>query len=168
MNEKEVIALNNDKREQLNEENLFHYEEMLTYIRLNSAKSEQRTEEILLELLEHTIQAQQEGRTIKEVFGDDLKAYSQTVIEEIPKETKKKQFRFATFIIIRFLAYFSFASGIINYGLYSFFGIGESVATIHLGSGITIIIIDLLILFFFIFSVFTWLRSSLFKEKQKK
>src|SRR5690625_5652672 len=110
MKAKEIIALNNEKREQLNDENLAYYEDMLMYIRLSSSKSEQQTEEILLELLEHTLAAQHEGRTVKDVFRDDLKAYCQDIIEEIPKETTKKQFKFSLMIILQFLAIMSFRS----------------------------------------------------------
>ena len=48
MKVKDIIKVNNQKRDELNEENLAHYEDMLLYIRLSSAKSEHDTEEILL------------------------------------------------------------------------------------------------------------------------
>lgn len=168
MNAKEIIALNNEKREQLNEDNLIYYEDMLMYIRLSSTKSEQQTEEILLELLEHTLEAQHEGKTVKDIFGDDLKAYCQDLIEEIPRETKKKQFKFAFMIILQFLAIISFFNGIIGFGLYYFFAIGEKTTTFYLGSSIAITIIDLVILFLVIAAVLKWIKSSVFREKQKK
>src|SRR5690625_899878 len=85
MKAKEIVQLNNEKRKQLNKENLKDYEDMLIYIRLTSTKSERQTEEILLELLDHALMAQKEGKTIRDIFGDDLKAYSQDLIDEIPE-----------------------------------------------------------------------------------
>lgn len=63
MNSQELIKLNNKKREKLNEENLKYYEDMLVYLRLSFLKSEQETEELLNELLDHLLEAQEEGKT---------------------------------------------------------------------------------------------------------
>lgn len=167
MKAKELIQLNNEKREQLNEENLKDYEDMLTYIRLASAKSEQQTEEILLELLDHALIAQEEGKTMRDVFGDDLKAYSQGVIEEIPKETRKKQFKFAIRLILLLLAIWTLFSGVINSGLYYIFGFGENTSSFHLGSSILIIGINILISFGMVYFVLEWLKTSTFREKKK-
>lgn len=161
-----MIQMNNQKRDELNEENLIHYEDMLLYIRLSSAKSEHDTEEILLELLEHLLQAQNEGKTAKDVFGHNLKEYCQDIIEEIPNETRKKQFRFSTYIILYFLAIYSFISGIIGFGLYYLFDIGSDMIAVSIGSGITIIVIDLLILYLFITGILKWLKASVFTNKK--
>lgn len=168
MKAKEIIALNNEKRKQLTIENEAYYEDMLLYIRLSSTKSEQQTEEILLELLEHTLGAQEAGKTVKDVFGDDLKAYCQEVIEEIPQETKKKQFKFVLQIMCLFLAITSFFNGIVGTGLYYFFTIGSPTTTFSLGSSVVIIVIDLIILWVFITFIMKWIKSSLFKEKVNK
>src|SRR5690625_1397829 len=167
MKAKEIIKLNNEKREQLNEENLKDYEDMLTYIRITSTKSEQQTEEILLELLDHALIAQEEGKTIRDVFGDNLKAYSQDLIQEIPEETKKKQFKFASRLILLFSAVWSLFSGIIISVLHHILGIGESELTFHLGSSITIIVINTLIAIGTIYFVLEGLKSSTFEEKKK-
>ncbi|PAV30680.1 hypothetical protein CIL05_06150 [Virgibacillus profundi] len=169
MNAKEIIKLNNEKREQLNEANLAYYEDMLLYIRLSSARSEQYTEETLLELLEHLLQAQEEGRSAADVFGNNPKEYCQELIGEIPEETRKKQVRFSIYIILQFLAIISFVNGIVGFGMYYFFDLGSDMTTFSIGSGIAIVIIDLLILYLFITIIFRWLRGSAFpKKKQKK
>jgi|SRR5690625_2241609 len=165
MKVKEIIKLNNERREKLFEENLKDYEDMMTYIRLASSKSEQQTEEILLELLDHALIAQEEGKTIREVFGDDLKAYSQDVIEEIPEETKKKQFKFTIRLMLLFLATGSLSCGIINSGLYYILGFGESALTFHLGSSIAIIVINTHIVFGIIYFMIEWLKGSVFGKK---
>lgn len=167
MKAKDIIKINNQKRDELNEENLAHYEDMLLYIRLSSSKSEYDTEEILLELLEHLLQAQEEGKRAKDVFGYNLKEYCQEIIEEIPNETRKKQLRFATYIILYFLAIYSFISGISGFGLYYMFNIGSAMTTVSIGSGIATIIIDLLILYLIIVGILKWLKSSVFTNKKQ-
>lgn len=168
MKAKELIKLNNEKQKQLTEENAKDYEDMLTYIRLSSSKSEQQTEEILLELLDHALLAQAEGKTIRDVFGDDLKAYSQDVIEEIPEETKKKQIKFSLRLLLIFATVTSLFSGIVNSAIYYIFGFGDSTQVYHLGSSIAIMIINILIVFGVIYFVLEWIKSSTFKEKSKK
>lgn len=167
MNAKDIIKVNNQKRDELNDENLADYEDMLLYIRLNSAKSEYDTEEILLELLEHLLQAQDQGKTAKDVFGQNLKEYCQEIIEEIPNETRKKQLRFSMYIILYFLAIYGFITGVIGFGLYYLFNIGSNMTTISIGSGITMIVIYLLILYLFILGILKWLKSSVFTNKKR-
>src|SRR5690625_374405 len=167
MKTKDMIQMNNQKRDELNEENLADYEDMLLYIRLSSAKSEHDTEEILLELLEHLLQAQDEGKTAKDVFGHNLKEYCQEIIEEIPSETRKKQLRFAMYITLIFLAPASFISGLIGFGLYHLFGIGSDMITVSIGSGITIIVIGLFFLYLSIIGIFKWIKASSFATKKK-
>lgn len=87
MNTKEMIAQNNARRELLEPHNLAAYENALVYIRLNG-RSEHSTESILLELLEHLIEAQQHGKTAEDVFGDDLQAYCDSLIADIPHQSK--------------------------------------------------------------------------------
>lgn len=166
MKVKDIIKVNNQKRDELNEENLADYEDMLLYIRLSSAKSEHDTEEILLELLEHLLQAQNEGKTAKDVFGHNLKEYCQEIIEEIPSETRKRQLRFATYIALIFLALASFINGSIDFGLYHLFNIGSDITTVSIGSGITIMLIGLFFLYLTIIGILKWLKASAFTNKK--
>ncbi len=168
MNTKELVALNNEKRKQLNKENLAYYEDMLVYIRLNFNKSEQQMEELLLELLEHLLQAQEEGKSAASVFGDDPKAYCQELIGEIPNEQTKQQIPFIACLALQFLASISFVTGIVLIGLYYFFGLGSNTVSISLGTGLVVILIFLALLYSFIFVIFKWLKHSSFKEEQPK
>lgn len=167
MKAKDIIALNNEKQKQLNPENAQDYEDMLIYIRMSSSKSEQQTEEILLELLEHIILSQTEGKTVRDIFGDDLRAYCQELIEEIPKETKKKQFKFTIKIMLIFLAVSTFFKGIIDIGSYYLLSFGEITSTYYLGTSLTIIIINLALAFLGIWLVLHWIKSTVFQEKKK-
>ncbi|WP_018751573.1 DUF1129 family protein [Paenibacillus sanguinis] len=118
MNTTEMIKLNNERRELLNKENLKVYEDAMIYIRLN-ARSEYATESILLELLEHLIEAQQHGKSAKDVFGDDLHVYCDTLIADIPHQSKQSWLLdilrnttvllgslFAVYTIVQLLSYF--------------------------------------------------------------
>jgi DNA-binding ferritin-like protein (Dps family) len=86
MNSKELIALNNEKRELLNEENKEIYEEMLTYVRMMNI-AEHHIEEVLMDLLDHLLDAQAHGKTAYNVFGKDPKAYCDELISALPKYT---------------------------------------------------------------------------------
>lgn len=163
MKVKEIIDLNNEKRKKLTEENLVHYEDMLTYIRLASNKSEQQTEEILLELLDHTLDAQEEGRTVKEVFGNDLKHYCQELIEEIPRETFKKQTIFSFYITLLFLTMASLTNGVFGF-IASFISADLGQHTFTIGWAIVVTLLDILIAFLFIYGLLKWMKESAFKE----
>ncbi len=58
-----------EKRKELTEENRKVYEDMLTYLRLSYNKSERETEEILLELLNHLLEAQKAGKSAEEILA---------------------------------------------------------------------------------------------------
>ncbi|WP_059052310.1 DUF1048 domain-containing protein [Paenibacillus senegalimassiliensis] len=118
MNTIEMTKRNNERRELLNKENLKVYEDAMIYIRLN-ARSEYATESILLELLEHLIEAQQHGKSAQDVFGDDLHGYCDALIADIPHQSKQSWILeilryatilfgglFAVYTIVQFLAYF--------------------------------------------------------------
>lgn len=168
MNAKDIIQLNNEKREQLTEENLEYYKKMLVYIRSNSNKSEQYTEEVLLELLEHLLQAQEEDRTAEDVFGKDPESYCKEVIEEIPGEKTSHQIIFWGYIGIQFLAIISLVQGILGGGLNYFFGLGSDTFSFGLGSGIVIVLVDFLLLWGFTAFLLKWLKATTFREKQQK
>lgn len=118
MNTTEMTKRNNERRELLNKENLKVYEDAMIYIRLN-ARSEYATEGILLELLEHLIEAQEHGKSAQDVFGDDLHAYCDALITDIPRQSKQSWLLeisryitilfgglFAVYTVVQLLAYF--------------------------------------------------------------
>lgn len=168
MNAKEMIALNYAKQKELTEENEKYYGDMLIYIRLTSGKSEEQTEEVLLELIDHLLQAQEEGRTAEEVFGSDPKAYCRELIGEIPEETRKRQIRFSTFIILQFLGIIVAINGIVGSLLYYLFGKGSGITTFSVGSVLVIAVINLFILHVSIAIILTWVKSTLFKKETKR
>ena len=168
MHAKNLIRLNNNKREQLSKENRQDYGEMIAYIRMTVNKSEQQTEELLMELLDHLLDAQEQGKTAKEVFGDDLKAYCRELINELPRERVSINLMFIFYLVLNLLGLIGMFVGVINFALYQFFNLGTETFTFSLGSGILIVIIDFLLLATFVYVVFLWMNGSLFKNKQSK
>ena len=63
MKAKDLIELNNEKRKLLTTENETAYSDMLIYIRLAKVP-EYHAEELLIEILDHLIEAQQEEKVL--------------------------------------------------------------------------------------------------------
>ena len=93
MNERALREEINEKRKELTEENRKVYEDMLTYLRLSYNKSERETEEILLELLNHLLEAQKAGKSAEEIFGPDPKRLAKQIVGELPALIPSKWLR---------------------------------------------------------------------------
>ncbi|SFE34847.1 Protein of unknown function [Lentibacillus persicus] len=168
MNTKDLIQLNNEKREQLTKENKQYYGDMLVYIRTNFTKSERYIEEVLMELLDHLLQAQANGRTAKDVFGDDPKAYCNDIVGEIPSEKKANRLSFIFYLVMNLGGLVSLTAGTVGLVLFFIFGLGEGTIAFPLGSGILVILIDLILLLLFVMAILKWVKNSTFKEKQPR
>lgn len=95
----ELIEENNRKRDLLTTENESYYSDMLIYIRLQWSLSEQQSEEVLLEMLDHLLDGQEEGKTARDIFGDDPKAFADEIIEQLPLEKKRAVIPFVAGIV---------------------------------------------------------------------
>lgn len=84
MIEAEMVELNNQRRKLLNEANRKYYEDILVYLRMSRIPSKQ-TEELLLEMLDHLLTAQQKGKTAKDLFGEDPEAYCEEIVQSMGK-----------------------------------------------------------------------------------
>jgi uncharacterized membrane-anchored protein len=78
-----MISINNKRRAGLSQENEHYFSEMMLFIR-SSHVSQQKSEELLLEILDHLLEAQREGKTAKDVFGDDPIAYCEELVSSLP------------------------------------------------------------------------------------
>lgn len=87
MKAKDMVELNNKKRELLTPENEVAYGDMLVYLRISNVP-EQQMEELLLEILDHLIEAQAENKNAYDIFGDDLQSYCDELISALPTQTK--------------------------------------------------------------------------------
>lgn len=161
---KKMIELNNEKRELLTPENKEYYENLLVYIRSNSLlREEKATEEILLEMLEHLLEAQKEGKSAEEVFGKTPKELADEINQSLPKEPIKNVIEFCFEIVLTFFGWFLIPVGIFTY----FFKDKQVELPI-----ISFLLYTFTLIIFFIISIlfiFNMLKNSSFKnEKHKK
>ncbi|PHC75426.1 hypothetical protein COF39_05810, partial [Bacillus toyonensis] len=103
MNAQDMIELNNKKRELLTFENEASYGDMLVYLRLSNVP-EQQVEELLLEILDHLIEAQRENKNAYDIFGNDLQSYCDELISALPAQTKLEKTSLIGFVISLLLA----------------------------------------------------------------
>lgn len=103
MTEKEMVKLNNEKRKLLTTENEVAYGDMLVYLRLSNVP-EHQVEELLLEILDHLIEAQAENKNAYAIFGNDLRSYCDELISALPTQTKLEKTSLIGFVISLLLA----------------------------------------------------------------
>ena len=71
-------------------ENEKYYSDMLIYIRLQLSLSEQQSEEVLMEMLDHLLDGQHEGKSAQDIFGADPKGYADEIIREFTEGTETR------------------------------------------------------------------------------
>lgn len=103
MKAQDMIELNNQKRELLTAENEVAYGNMLVYLRLSNV-SEQKIEELLLEILDHLLEAQEEGKNAYDVFGNDLREYCDELLFALPNQKAGEKFSLIGFVVTLLLA----------------------------------------------------------------
>lgn len=161
MHTKDLIKLNNEKRSLLTKENEKYYSQMLSYVRTHFFLSEQHAEEILLELLDHLLEAQNNGKTAKEVFGDDLKAYCDELIRQLPNERRSSYFTFTGFLIMNLAGISITIAGLAIILKHLSTGVEP---TFYIGTAIVSFFIQVCFIFFGIYVVLSWLKRSAFTE----
>ncbi|RWR07835.1 DUF1129 family protein [Siminovitchia fortis] len=163
MNSEELIEENNQKRELLTPENEAYYSDLLIYIRLQFSLSEQQSEEILMEMLDHLLDGQEEGKTAKDIFGDDPKAFADEIIEQLPKEKKRDVIPFIAGIIGNIAGWVLMIRGVILLVLSQFIEVKTEVNLFAAG------VVSLGIACFVSLTIWFILRlinNSLFKENR--
>jgi DNA-binding ferritin-like protein (Dps family)/uncharacterized membrane protein YidH (DUF202 family) len=158
---KRIIAENNEKRELLSTDNKEYYENFLTYMRSAFLKDERATEEVLLEMLDHLLLAQKDGKSAEAVFGKNPKELADDVIENLPTEPFKYVFTFGVELIATLLACYTVVAGIMDI-------ITSQAKTIYLGNALIIVGILLATLAVFIYVVVNYLKKESFKKKKSK
>lgn len=87
---KELLEQNNELREKLYPENKQYYEKLLSYMRLGSFFHDPiELEELLLEILQDTVDAQENGDSARDFFGVDAKTAADDCLARI--EMKKSE-----------------------------------------------------------------------------
>ncbi|NQX47678.1 DUF1129 family protein [Paenibacillus tritici] len=77
----------------LNEKNKSLLNEMRFYIQSHFSVSDTKASEILMELEDHLLTAQQEGKSFEQVFGQDPKSFCNEIIQELPATSKWEQIK---------------------------------------------------------------------------
>ncbi|MEH7432984.1 DUF1048 domain-containing protein, partial [Bacillus thuringiensis] len=103
MNAQDMVELNNKKRELLTSENEAAYGDMLVYLRISNVP-QQQMEELLLEILDHLIEAQAENKSAYDIFGNDLQSYCDELISALPTQTKLEKTSLIGFSVSLLLA----------------------------------------------------------------
>ncbi|MCM3762474.1 DUF1129 family protein [Alkalihalobacillus oceani] len=168
MRVKELIEENNRKRELLDKENENYYEGLLLYIRTSFNKSEQETEEILMEVLDHLLEAQEEGRTAEEVFGDDPKAYAEEIVGELPTAMPKEIVKILSMMGLIFLGVFSFSTGLLATILSYGFDMGDTIYQFYLGSLAVRVAGSILVAYLLVEGALRYIRWSAFRSINRK
>ncbi|GGA28282.1 DUF1129 family protein [Paenibacillus physcomitrellae] len=167
MHVKELIQENNRKRELLSKDNEKYYTGLLIYIRTSFNTSEQETEEILMEVLDHLLEAQEEGRTAEEVFGEDPQAYAREIVGELPTAMPKEVVKLVSMFGLIFLGVFAFITGLFASILSFVFNQGESVYHLHLGSLTVTAAVSVLGAYILIAGILRYIRWSAFRSIRK-
>ncbi|MEK1829448.1 DUF1129 family protein [Priestia megaterium] len=163
MNAKELIKLNNKKRKELTKENEEYYDNMLVYIRTSVSVSEQQAEELLMELLDHLIDAQAEGKRAEEVFGENLKTYCDEMIKQLPKEPLKALL-FYKLLLLQLASLMAIVSGIGNIVVHY---VKDSSQTVYIGTAIVTFVIVAAIISIDVFLLLKWIQKSVYKISNK-
>lgn len=162
---KTLIQENNDKREQLTEDNKKLYEEFLMYLRTDLKIDEHQGEEILMEILNHLLEAQADGVPADEIFGNDPKRFADELIAELPSEKKKGRTGFIAGQFLSIVAFLLIVQGVMNFILPYF---TETDTSVGLGNIILLGVLITIVVLAAIRVVFKLIRQSLFKENPKK
>ncbi|MCO7127099.1 DUF1129 family protein [Sporolactobacillus shoreicorticis] len=160
---KQLVADNNEKRKLLTKENEKYYDDMLVYIRIKSKVSAQESEEILMELLDHLIEGQQDGKTAADIFGKNPKGYADELISELPKETFRTRLPFFGILAGIFISW-----SLIGRGLFSLItGLFTVLDTrVYLGTVVIETLYWLIFALLMIWFVFRCVERSLFNKKR--
>lgn len=85
MTVEKLIKRNNELRSGLNKENETFYSDFLIYARTtNWLKDEQAVEEQLLAILQDILEAQNDGQSAADYFGDDPKHVADSLLKSLP------------------------------------------------------------------------------------
>ncbi|MBO0992614.1 DUF1129 family protein [Bacillus sp. SD088] len=163
MDAKLLIEENNKKRKLLTKENEAYYDDLLVYIRLHFSLSEQQSEEVLMEMLDHLIEGQKEGKTAKDIFGDDPLSYTDEIIELLPKEKKRNIIPFVSGIVVNIISWVLIIRGIILVVLSQFTQVNTDINL--LGATVVALAIGIFIIIN-IWFMLKLTKSSLFNEKR--
>ena len=158
---KKITAENNEKRELLSRENEEYYSNFLIYVRSSFFKDERAVEEVLLEMLDHLLLAQNEGKSADAVFGKNPKELADEVIENLPPEPIKYMFTFGIEILATLLACYTVVIGLMDI-------ITNQDKTFYVGNALIVVGTLLVTLAVLIIVFFYSMKKESFNKKKSK
>lgn len=161
----ELIEENNHKRELLNVENEKVYEDILLYLRTDLRIDEHAGEEMLMDLLDHLVEAQEDGKSAKELFGESPQKYADELIENLPSQKRRNVFLFSASQVLGLTGWFAASFGMISLIVSFFRPVDNSIA---LGSLLLMLLSVMLVAFVGVSVIFKIIRSSVFQPEKKK
>lgn len=161
----ELIKENNHKRDYLNAENEKVYEELLLYIRTDLRVDEHAAEELLMDLLDHLVEAQENGKDATDFFGDSPKAYADELIANLPSQKRRNIYWLAVSGMTGLVGWFAVTYGIIN-AVFPLFTAWDS--GVAVGSIMMILLAASLVGLIGTKIFFKTIRSSVFKPKDQQ
>lgn len=161
----DLVKENNKKRSLLTEENETYYTDLLVYIRLQWRLSEQQSEEILMEMLNHLLDGQREGKSAAHIFGENPINFADQLISEIAEEKKRNMFLFITGIGVMLLGWVLVIRGGV---LFTFSLFTEVSNKVNLFQAFISACVIILFIIFVISVIFKRLEKNLFKGHSKK
>lgn len=161
---KELIKHNNKKRELLTDENEKYYSNLLMYIRSRLSLSERSTEEVLMEILDHTLDGQAEGKTAEKIFGEDQKRFADELIQQMPKESKRDVFQFGAQLVANVLGWLLIIRGLVILIISQFKEVENG---LYLYSSIALFCTVLIAMSFGIWLIFKMINKTVFGKHKK-
>ena len=137
----------------------------MMYIRTKLSLSEQQSEEVLMEMLDHLVEGQEEGKNARDIFGDDPKGFADDIIEQLPIEEKRDMVKFVGQLGFNLMGWFLVVRGITLLIFSTFVAVSDMVYIIP-----TIIILGLIALSVSlgVKVIFGLIHHSLFNEKSSE
>lgn len=111
---KQLINENNKKRKQLNEADLEVYEDFLLYVRTDLRVNEHDSEVLLLDVLDHLLEAVSNGTSAIEFFGHDVKGHADDILDELPNESNKAILKMVGMGVAYFYSIYFVVTGIVG------------------------------------------------------
>lgn len=162
MNVKELIKENNEKRKNLTPENEKFYTDLMLYIRTKLSVSEKQAEEVLMEMLDHLLEAQSEGKTARQVFGENPKGFADEIIEQLPHEEKRDMVKFVAQISLTLVGWFLVTRGLV---IALFESSSDAGTTVYIIPALIVLGLIALTVTLAVKLVFSLIHRSLFNER---
>ncbi|BDH61361.1 hypothetical protein MTP04_14910 [Lysinibacillus sp. PLM2] len=156
---KQMIELNNKKRQLLTSENESYYSNLLVYIRSIGFKNEKAMEEKLLEILDKLIKGQNEGDSAEDLFGISAKDLGNEILQSIPEASFKEKMEFGLEIGLTLFGWFLVIWGIVPL-------IKNENPIVYLGSFVVSLVLLVVSLSFMIILIMGVLKKNAFENKR--